>query len=225
MPAGPFDFRGDTLAPYHLREDWGDGRYRNRDRASATAGHQQCLDGAHDAVAGRVLAARARPEWAVFEGDPLVDAGGLTHDGASLGLATAANQTIGEWRLTVQWPRTPTPSASVAMDVLARHPRPDRDTTDDDTDRLDLLVSGDQTCALRAGGESVIDGGWSATRSAPHVYRVRRHPDGRVSLAVNGIQQGSVPAATVGPVRPGVCGLRFAGASGARQRVTRVEVR
>ena len=219
MTLSGFQSRASELLPYHLREEWGDGRYQYRN------GDRQGLhfDAARQPVAGRVLAGRFRPGWEALDAGPTVRNGRLEHDYGADGdglLATACEQTIGEWSVSFQWlTRDTFPDEDrVEVDCIAPSPHAD--------DRWYLRIESNGGLSLRllrdGTDTSVIRGSWT-TNTNRHTVTVTRDAASRWTLRSDGVSQGSAPYSDLPQAR--ACALRFIRGAESRVAISNVEVR
>ena len=230
MPARSFRSKGSPLAPYHLRDDFGgSGTFESR-TGSETGIH---FDGQRASVASTLLAGRFRPQWRVYDSGPVLNNGAIEHSygRGTGGVVTGCEQTIGEWRVDIQFTEQQTSPGPDVVDVtlVGAH-------TGDDCPRWGVRIRSDRSVSLYKCPDDDRDGvAGSAvdelvTGLLPRVDRqqtvtVSRTPRAEWQLTINGISQGVTRDSFLPPT--GVFDVLFRPYSdaGSNARLPFVEVR
>ena len=220
MPARPFQSRGGTTRPYHLRDDFGDGRTTDRQGAT-THQHPEPYD---FTGAGRMLAAQYRPEWVTLDAGPSVTDGRLSHDYTESGtghIATASELRTGRWHFGYEWLERDQdgPADVTIVDLLASHPR--------EAPRWSVRLDSKGSVSLRradgAGNVTEVISASLRRPDTPFGVTVTRSPQNRWRLSINGITRGTLTDPFL--PEPGTLTLRFEPHGASVAAISDLEVR
>lgn len=230
MPAKPFSSKGTPLVPYHLRDDFG-GDASLDSRSGTNVGLH--FDGQRSSVASTLLAGRYRPRWHVYNSGPRIKNAGIIHDYGSNGrggVVTGCKQTIGEWRVGIQFSSVATDPNPDVVDItlIGAH-------TGDACPRWGVRFYSDRRVHVYKRGDDDRDGesevaaetmvsGQVAYADRHQTITVQRAPDNEWQLLIDGISQGATRDSFLPPT--GVCDIAFESGSdaGSDVRIDHVEV-